>query len=68
MLIASIINASRDYWVYIGLKGLRYFGAKLWNNIFLSFTDIYCVDLFMARFKGMLLDSNFLEENMTSCI
>ena len=52
----------------IGLKGLRYFGAKLWNNIFLSFTDINCVDLFKALFKGMLLDSNFLEENMTSCI
>ena len=52
-----------------GLKRLRYFGAKLWNNIFLSFTDINCVDLFKARFKGMLLDSNFLvEENMTSCI
>ena len=23
----------------IGLKGLRYFGAKLWNNISLSFID-----------------------------
>ena len=43
----------------IGLKKLRYFGAKLWNNIFLSFTDINCVDLFNARFKGMLLDSKF---------
>ena len=52
----------------IGLKGLRYFGAKLWNNTFLSFTDISCIDLFKARFKGVLLDSNFLEENMTSCI
>ena len=49
----------------IGLKGLRYFGAKLWNNIFSSFTDINCVDLFKARFKGMLLDSNFSEEIMT---
>ena len=52
----------------IGLKGLRYFGAKLWNAIFLSFTYINCVDLFKARFKGTLLDSIFLEENMTSCI
>ena len=43
----------------IDLKGLRYFCARLWNNIFLSFRDINCVDLFKARFKGMLLDSNF---------
>ena len=50
------------------LKGLRYYGAKLWNNIFLSFRDINDFDLFKAHFKGMLLDSNFLEENMTSCI
>ena len=43
----------------IGQKGLRYIGAKLWNDIFLSFTDINCIDIFKARFKGRLLDSNF---------
>ena len=52
----------------ICLKGSRYFGAKLWNNIFLSFTYINCVDLFKVRLKGMLLDSIFLERNMKSCI
>ena len=52
----------------IGLKGMRYYGAKLWNNIFLNFTDINSIYSFKVRFKNMLLDNNMLEEKMISCI
>ena len=52
----------------IGLKGMRYYGAKLWNNIFLNFTDINSIHSFKARFKNMLLDNNMLEVKMISCI
>ena len=46
----------------IGLKGMRYYGAKLWNNIFLNLTDINSIYSFKIRFKNMLLDNNMLEE------
>ena len=55
----------------IGLKGMRYYGAKLWNNIFLNFTDvnsIYSFKIHFVRFKDMLLDNNMLEEKMIPCI
>ena len=48
----------------IGLKGMRYYGAKLWNNIFSNFTDINSIYSFKVRFKNMLLDNNMLEEKM----
>ena len=52
----------------IGLKAMRYYGAKLWNNIFLNFTDINSIYSFKVRFKNMLLDNNTLEEKMISGI
>ena len=35
----------------IGLKGIRYYGAKLWNNIILNFTIINFIYSFKVRFK-----------------
>ena len=52
----------------IGLKRKRYCGANLWNDTFLSVTDVKCIHVFKARFKGMLLDNSLLEKNTTSCI
>ena len=46
----------------IGLKGMRYYGAKSWNNIFLNFTDVNSIYSVKARFKDMLLDNNPLED------
>ena len=51
-----------------GLKGMHYYGAKSWNNIFLNFTDVTSVYSFKVRFKDMLLDNNMLEEKIISCI
>ena len=52
----------------ICLKGMSYYGAKLWNNLFLNFTDINSIYSFKVRFKNMLLDNNVLEEKLISCI
>ena len=46
----------------IGLKGMRYYGVKLWNNVFLNFTDVNSICSFKARFKNMLLDDNMFKE------
>ena len=46
----------------IGLKGMRHYGAKSWNNIFLNFTDVNSIYSVKARFKDMLLDNNPLED------
>ena len=51
-----------------GLKGMRYYGAKLWNNIFLNFTDMNYIYSLKVRFKNMLLDNNMLEEKLIPCI
>ena len=47
-----------------GLKVMRNCGAKLWNDIFIRLSDSWIQD----TFKDMLLDSNFFEKNMISCI
>ena len=52
----------------IGLKGMHFYGGKLWNDIFLNFTDTNSIYSFKVRFKNMLLDNNMLEEKMISCI
>ena len=51
-----------QYPTNIGLKGMRYYGAKLWNNIFLNFTDVNSIYSVKVRFKNMLLDNNSLED------
>ena len=51
-----------------GLKGMRCYGAKLWNNIFLNFTDMNYIYSLKVRFENMLLDNNMLEEKMIPCI
>ena len=38
----------------IGLKGMRYYGAKLWNHIFSNFTDVNSIDSFKSLFKDMI--------------
>ena len=42
----------------IGLTGMCYYGAKLWNNIFSDLTDVNSIYSFNVRFKDMLLDNN----------
>ena len=49
----------------IGVKGMHYYSAKLWNDII---TDVSSFYLFNALFKDMLLDKKLLEEKMTYCI
>ena len=57
-----------NYKKNIGLKGMRYYGGKLWKNIYLNCTDINSIYSFRVRFKNMLLDNNMLEEKLVYCI
>ena len=49
----------------IGLKGMRYYGAELSNNVLPNFNAI---DSFKARLEYLLLDNKLLEEKMTSFV
>ena len=41
---------------------MRYYGAKLWHNIFLNFIDVNCIHVFKVPFKDTLLDMSLLKQ------
>ena len=51
----------------IGLKGMRFYGAKLWNNIFSNFTDVNFIYSFKERLKICYWITTYWEK-MTFCI